>query len=80
MNKFEQVSSLGHHMSLAGGSLTMKSHVQGILYGEVPCPKVMGVPVGEVHGIMGNVHMGTPTCRQTDTTENITFCNFVDRR
>ena len=70
MNKFEQVSSLDHQLSLAvrvglgvGDSCTMKSHVGGSLYGEVQC-------------VMCNGHMGPPVNRQTHTTENITFPQF----
>ena len=34
----------------------------------------LGVRYGEVQCIMDNGHMGPlPPCRQTDTTENITF-------
>ena len=63
MNKFEQVSSDGHQISLAGGS---RFDVQWgmVLYSEVQC-------------IMGNGHMGSTangqTDTQTDTCENITF-------
>ena len=42
MNKFEQVSSLGHQISLAGGPYTVRAHVQGwSLYSEVQCIMVM---------------------------------------
>ena len=45
VNKFEQVSSDGQHMSLSGGPYTVRSHVLGwgpggSLYSEVPCPGV----------------------------------------
>ena len=66
MNKFEQVSSLGHQMSLswgagerakAGGGLYRLELGKGSLYGEVQC-------------FTGNGQM--PPLR-TDTTENIIF-------
>ena len=63
MNKFEQVSSFDHQMSLAGGQgqvvpvkvagpgpespCTEESQGRGSLYGEVQC-------------ILGNGHMGCP--------------------
>ena len=65
VNEFEQVSSIGHQMSLARGPLQCGLMSRGSLYGEVPCPKGLGVPVGEVQSIMGNGHMGAPTCGQT---------------
>ena len=63
MNRFEQVSSDGHQMSLAEGG----SHVWkwggpgwgGDLYSEVQC-------------IMGNDHIAPRTECWTETTENIT--------
>ena len=57
LNKFEQVPSLGHHMS---GPSTGGIRGQGVLY-------------GEVQFIMGNGHMGLPMDRQTYTIGNITF-------
>ena len=52
MNKFEQASSNGHQMSLAGAGGTMSERGgawagAGGLYSEVPC-------------IMGNGHIKTP--------------------
>ena len=60
VNKFEDVSSVGHQMSVAwgrvrgprsdgwdGGGRSLKSDVGGVLY-------------SEVQGITGNGHMGTP--------------------
>ena len=48
VNKFEQVSSDGHKMSLAGRPHVWKGGVEsGILYSEVQC-------------IMGNGHLGPP--------------------
>ena len=85
VNKFEQISSLGHQLSLGGGPRTVRSHVWGggrvgmvpVLVG-FPCRVWGGLgPVGalyvEVQCIMGNCHIGTPVGRQTDTTENIFF-------
>ena len=67
MNKFEQVSSDRHQMSLAvglgpGGPRGTGEAGAGRLYSEVQC-------------IMGNGYMGTlPSVdRQTHTSENITF-------
>ena len=66
LNKFEQVSSDGHQMSLAGGPCPVRSSIgeggsrDGGLY-------------NEVQYIMANGYMGTTP----DTTENITFPNFV---
>ena len=71
MNKFEQVSSDEHQMSLTGARVeSLRSDAQGveILY-------------SEVQFIMGNDHMGTlnETDRQTDITENITFPTLLWR-
>ena len=64
MNKFEQVPSVGHQMSLAGGPMS---------HGGIPClGERIRALYSEVECIMGNGDMGTP-CEQTDTTENITF-------
>ena len=52
MNELEQVSSLDHQMSLAGGHCRVRSHVrEGVGSGE-------GVMCSEVQSIMGNGHMG----------------------
>ena len=79
VNNFEQVSSDGHQMSLAGtGVPVMRESMSGgdSLYSEVPCPEVGlegGGAVGggllsEVQCIMGNVHMGLPSqpCGEND--------------
>ena len=53
VNKFEQVSNVGHQMSVARGAEGPRSDVQeGGLY-------------SEVKGIMGNGHMETPDHGQT---------------
>ena len=63
MNKFEQVSSDGHQISLAGRPEL----------GGVPC-LVSGGPYSEVQSTMINGHMGTPSpCEQTNLIQNITF-------
>ena len=62
VNKFEQVSSLGHQMLLMGRSL----------YSEILCPE--GLLYREVQCTMGSGHMGSPPhCEQTYMTENITL-------
>ena len=66
MNKFAQVFSLGHQISL----------VRGWGWG-VPARGGGGMARGslydEVQGIICNGHMGSHPCGQTNTTENITF-------
>ena len=76
VNKFEQVSSDGHQMSLAGDPCTVRSYVWmgpgsvlrvGSLYAGMGR---VGDPVySEVQCSMGNGQM-RPFCGQTDTTEN----------
>ena len=71
VNQFEQVSSLGHQMSLQGepglGASTGWSHVQRGGQG-------WEKESSEVQCSTGNGHIGPlPFCEQTDTTENITF-------
>ena len=64
MNKFEQVSSDDHQMSLAGG-LGQGQGVQGLISGSL---------YSVVQCIVGNGHMRTPSPpvnRQTVTSENI---------
>ena len=70
MNKFEQISSFGHQMSLAGG------HGAGLgwrqLYNESPYTEGAG-PAGSLYGevqcIMSNGHMGPPWPEwRTDTS------------
>ena len=73
-NKFEQVSSVGHQMSRGvhsrvifperDGLCTVSSHVHGV---------GLGGPYREVPCIMGNGHMASPSCRQTNIIESITF-------
>ena len=63
VNKFEQLSSLGHQMSLQEGAT-------GSLYGG------RGSLYGEVQWIMGNGHMGPPF-EQTNMTETLPSCNFI---
>ena len=58
VNKFEQVSSVGHQISVDGGPDLISSG--------------LGV-YSEIQGIMGNDHMGTPPEKMTYTWENITF-------
>ena len=61
MNKFEQVSSDGHHMPLAGGPISDTSEgtrAGGVQYGPM------------YHGYWS--HRDT-LCEQTDKSENITF-------
>ena len=75
MNKFEQVSGLSKVSLLGRGAGIMKWRpCTGLGLGDVPVQR--GSLYGEVQGIMGNGHMGTP-CEQMDwqthTTENITF-------
>ena len=69
VNTFEQAFNHTHQMSLAGGKpgsgpgggCTVMYKVQRSLYSEVQC-------------IMVNGHMSQlDPCKQTDTTENITF-------
>ena len=56
VNKFEQVPTLDHHMSLAGG---------GSLY-----RRAGGSHCSEIQCIMSNGHIGlSPVNRQTDTIE-----------
>ena len=64
VNKFEQVSSDDHHMSLAGG---------GSQYSDVPCLGVGGYTVRSMH----DGHMRPPVIKQTDRTESITFLGAV---
>ena len=77
-NKFEQVSSVGHQMSPGGGvySRVIFPGEGRSLYSELPC-KWGGVGGGgsyrEVPCIMGNGHMASPSCRQTNIIESITF-------
>ena len=56
VNKFEQVSSLGHQMSLAGGLCTRVAW-PGLRPGRSLC--------SEVQGIVSNGHMGLLVNRQT---------------
>ena len=65
MNKLEQVSSLGHQMSLAGGMEPGPRFGGGVgsLHGG---GLGWGVPVGEGQCNMGNGHMGPPSIRMTD--------------
>ena len=88
MNKFEQVSSGGHQMSLAGGPRSdgwspclmsggtgPMSYVQGWGAGAGGAMSDAGLGralYSKVQWIIGNGHMGTP-CEQTETSENITF-------
>ena len=55
VNRFEQLSSLGYQMSLAGS------------WG----PVQMGGLYSEVQFIMGNCHIGPSPCNQTHITDNI---------
>ena len=71
VNKFEQVSSDGHQMSLVGGECPM-SDSQKLGPGG-PMSDVQGgwgqdggVLYSEVQRIMGNGHMGPPVNRWTD--------------
>ena len=92
MNKFEQVSSDGHQMSLAGDPCTVRSYVWmgpgsvlgvGSLYAGMGR---VGDPVySEVQCSMGNGQMGPscghngqmgPSCGQTDTTDKYPSRNF----
>ena len=58
VNKFEQVSNLGHQMTLVEG---MGPCTEGVVYSEVQC-------------VMDNGNRGTPWTEWcTDTTENNTF-------
>ena len=85
-NKFEQVSSDGHQMSLAGApgprgvpclmSWGARARARG------PICDVQGAGTrteegalyNEIQCTMGNGHMGTPSpCQQTDTNKNMTF-------
>ena len=69
VNKFEQVSSGGHQMSLAEWVPCLMS--------KVPCLKSRGWALySEVQCILGNGHMGTPLWTDRDTCENITFLQF----
>ena len=59
MNKFEQVSSDDHQMSLAGAGRFLSS--------EVPClEERAGALYSKVQCIMGNGHMGSPMDRMMD--------------
>ena len=64
VNKFEQVFSDGHQISLP--------MVSGLMSGEGPTSDVLwwgggsGGLHSEVQGIMGNGHMGSPLNRMTD--------------
>ena len=85
VNMFEQVSSLCHQMSLAGGACKVIPHVQGVgpegsVYNEVPCSRDragvrgLGSMYSEVQYIMGDGLISPPPQhRQTCTTENFTF-------
>ena len=46
VNKFEQISGIGHQMSLAG-----RSKAEGSLHSKFPCPR--GVGVGGIGGLGG---------------------------
>ena len=70
MNMFEQVSSLGHQMSRAGGQGPVQKRA---LYGEVQC-------------IMGNGHMGPAPPSRTKhnewktPVETLPSRNFIAKR
>ena len=70
VNKFEQVSSVGHQMSVAGVSQAdgQGLGVPGLMSGEG-----VGRLYSEVQGIMDNGHMGTPLVNRQTPRENITF-------
>ena len=71
VNMFEQVSSLCHQMSLAGGACKVIPHVQGVgpegsVYNEVPCSRDragvrgLGSMYSEVQYVMGDGHISPP--------------------
>ena len=71
MNKFEQVSSVGHQMSVVGAGTRARAGTILRLMS-----RGLGTLHSEVQGIMGNGHMQSPSGQtewQTHTTEIITF-------
>ena len=78
VNKFEQVFSGDHHMSLAWGP-HVKKFEQVSSDGHqisVGCVSYVGGTYNEVRCIMGNIHMGdllSWTDRQTDKIESVTL-------
>ena len=84
VNKFEQISSIGHQMSLGGGPCTVRSHGGGQGRDGSCVSKVsrrvegaglrpVGTLYGEVQCVMDNVTCVPDPRVQTDTTENIFF-------
>ena len=79
VKKFEQVSSDGHQVSLAGGPLPGGP--------KIPCPggacewglRLRGTLYSEVQYIMGNGHMGLPMDIQT-RMKTLPSRNFVGGR
>ena len=62
MNKFQQVSSLGHQVSLpVGGVFPVRGDVAGgAVQKGIPVQGAGGFLYDEVQCIMGNGHMGPP--------------------
>ena len=73
-HKFEQVSNVGHQMSLA------EDLGWGSPYSEVPCPG-MGLGGPCMVRSNGNGHMGPPpSCEQTDRQSDMTEIAFPQLR
>ena len=88
VNMFEQVSSLCHQMSLAGGACKVIPHVQGVgpegsVYNEVPCSRDragvrgLGSMYSEVQYIMGDGHISPPNTDRHARLKTLPSHNFV---